>query len=194
MIGIILSPIGGEVFPFPPDREIGTDDLELTSEQSQTLQDLKVQFHREQAKIRRKIMIKRMELRTLNSEDLRAYKGEEIRRQIQSLLFQVRERSLFYRQEAYMIFTPEQRKKISSESDLGFHCGGWFRRGGDGVPGLEAGDPHRRNRIRSETKPKVPLSYEPSQTILKPKTLQLSLLPLFGHDGSFRHSHYQRVF
>jgi hypothetical protein len=139
IIGTIFSPMGGEVFCSPADHEIGTDDLELTSEQIQTLQDLKVQFHREQAQIRRKIMIKRMELRTFTPEDLRADKGEEIRRQIQSLLLQARERSLFYRQEAYMIFTLEQRKKISSESDLGFHCGGWFRRGGRWGAGIGSG-------------------------------------------------------
>jgi hypothetical protein len=50
MVGMILSPVGGEVFSSPPDHEIGTDDLKLTSEQSQTLQDLKVQFHRSNEK------------------------------------------------------------------------------------------------------------------------------------------------
>ena len=111
----------------PEDRDMN---LDLTPGQSQTLKNLKIQFYREQDQIRRKIMIKRMELRTLNPEEIRTDKGEEIRRQIQSLLIQARERSLFYRQEAFLVYTPEQRKKISAETDLGFHCRGWFRRGG----------------------------------------------------------------
>jgi hypothetical protein len=111
----------------PEDREVN---LDLTPGQIQELNDLKAQFRREEEQIRKKIMIKRMEFRTLNPEELKSDKGEEIRRQIQSLLFQARERSLFYRQEALMVYTPEQRKKISAEADLGFHCRGWFHRGG----------------------------------------------------------------
>jgi hypothetical protein len=141
MIGIIFNPMGGKVFSFPQDLDLGADDLELSLEQIQTLKDLKIQFQREQAQLRRKILIKRMELRTLNPEDLRADKGEEIRRQIQSLLIQARERSLFYRQEAFMVFTLEQRKKISAEADLGFHCRGFFRRGGRWGAGMESEGP-----------------------------------------------------
>ena len=111
----------------PEDREVN---LDLTPGQIQELNDLKAQFRREEEQIRKKIMIKRMEARTLSSEDFRGEKGEEIRGQIQSFLFQIRERSLFYRQEAFRVLTPEQRKKMSSEIDLGFHCRGWFRRGG----------------------------------------------------------------
>ena len=86
-------------------------------------------------------MIKRMELRTLNAEEIRAEKGEEIRREIQTLLIQVRERSLYYQQEATLVLTPGQRKKISVETDLGFHCGGWFRRGGRWGMGSGSGGP-----------------------------------------------------
>jgi len=122
----------------PEDRDMN---LDLTPGQSQTLKNLKIQFYREQDQIRRKIMIKRMELRTLNPEEIRTDKGEEIRRQIQSLLIQARERSLFYQQEAFMVYTPEQRKKISAETNLGFHCRGWFRRGGRWGAGIGSGSP-----------------------------------------------------
>ncbi len=90
-------------------------------------------------------MIRRMELRTMNAEEIRAEKGEEIRREIQSLLFQARERSLHYRQEAILVLTPEQQKRISVDTDLGFHCGGWHRRGGRwGMGAGGGGSPHSR--------------------------------------------------
>lgn len=141
ILGITLGPLG-----FPPPAvsagpEIRADDLELTPDQVQTLKTLNQEFQREQAQIRRKVMIRRMELRTLNAEETRAGKKEEIRREIQTLLFQARERSLYFQQEAILVLTPEQRKRISVETDLGFHCGGWFRRGGRWGMGSGSGGP-----------------------------------------------------
>ncbi|MBI4767171.1 MAG: Spy/CpxP family protein refolding chaperone [Deltaproteobacteria bacterium] len=141
ILGIGLGPMGFETRAVSAGPEIRADDLELTPDQAQTLKTLNQQFHREQAQIRRKIMIKRMELRTLNAEEIRADEGEELRREIQALLLQARERSLYYRQEAYQVLTPEQRKKIPVETDLGFHCGGWFRRGGRWGMGSGSGGP-----------------------------------------------------
>jgi hypothetical protein len=141
IIGISLGPMGFETSSFsagPEDRDVN---LDLTPGQIQELNDLKAQFRREEEQIRKKIMMKRMEFRTLNPEELKSDQGEEIRRQIQSLLLQARERSLFYRQEAFMVFTPEQRKKISAETDLGFHCRGWFHRGGRWGTGTGSGEP-----------------------------------------------------
>lgn len=128
LVGIILIPMTFE--SFSAEAEIRAEDLELTPDQVQTLKSLNRQFYREQAQIRKKIMVKRMEYRALSAEEFRGEKGEEIRSQIQSLLLQSRERALFYRQEAFRIYTPEQQKKISPLNDLGFHCGGGFRRGG----------------------------------------------------------------
>jgi Spy/CpxP family protein refolding chaperone len=130
--------MGFETYSFaagPENREVN---LDPTPEQIQTLKDLKIQFHREQSQIRKKIMIKRMEARTLTPDEFNGEKGDEIRNQIQSLMLQARERSLFYREEAYRVYTPEQRKKISPDTDLGFHCRGWFRRGGRWGSGTES--------------------------------------------------------
>ena len=130
ILAISLGPMGFETFSFsagPENREVN---LDLTSEQIQTIKDLKIQFRREEAQIQKKIMIKRMEFRTLNPEEISGEKGEEIRRQMKALMLQARGRSLFYQQEAFLVLTPEQRKKISFETDLGFHCRGWFHRGG----------------------------------------------------------------
>jgi len=122
--------MGFETYSFSADLENRDDDLELTSGQIQTLKELKTQFRRELAQIRKKIRIKRIELKTLTHEEYRAEKWEELKREIQSLMLQARERALFYQKEALMVFTPEQQKKIPAEFNLGFHCGGWFRRGG----------------------------------------------------------------
>lgn len=130
MIGASLCPRG--VGAFPPSRgpDRWAENLNLTSEQAQTLKDLQRQFRREQAQIRKKIMLKRLELRTLTPEELREDKGDEARRQIQSQMLQARERALVYQKEALAVLTPEQQKNLPAETDLGFHCGGWFSRGG----------------------------------------------------------------
>ena len=130
MIGVFLGSMGFETYSFSAGLENRDQDLELTSGQIQTLKELKSQFRRELAQIRKKIMIKGIELKTLTHEEYQAEKGEELKREIQSLMLQARERSLFYQKGAFMVFTTEQQKKIPAESNLGFHCGGWFRRGG----------------------------------------------------------------
>ena len=139
IIGMTLSLVG--VSTFSLGQEIRADDLRLTPGQIQTLSELRIQFHQETIQIRKKVMLKRMELRTLTHEESRTEKGEEIRREIQSLMVQARERSLFYRQEAFGVFTPDQQKKIAAESDLGFHCGRWFHRGGRWGTGTGKGRP-----------------------------------------------------
>lgn len=130
MIGTSLCP--REVGAFPPSGgpDRWAENLNLTSEQAQTLKDLHRQFRQELIQIRKNIMLLRMELRTLTSEELRRDKGDEARRQIQSQMLQARERALVYQKEALEVLTPEQQKKLPAETDLGFHCGGWFRRGG----------------------------------------------------------------
>jgi hypothetical protein len=141
ILGLGLGPLGFAPPAVSAGPEIRTDDLELTPDQVQTLKTLNREFQREQAQIRKKVMIRRMELRTLNAEEIRADKGEEIRREIQALLFQARERSLYFQQEAILVLTPEQRNRISVETDLGFHCGGWFRRRGRWGMGTGNGGP-----------------------------------------------------
>jgi hypothetical protein len=141
IIVISLGPMGVETCFSSAGPEGRDMNLDLTPGQVQALKDLNVQFYREQSQLREKIIIKRMEARNLSPDDFRGEKGEEIRSQIQSFLFQVRERSLFYRQEAFKVLTPEQRKKISTETDLGFHCRGWLRRGGRWGAGSGSGGP-----------------------------------------------------
>lgn len=145
VLGISLGLAGFEPLAFSASLETRTDELMLTPDQLQTLKILTQQFNQEQVQIRRKIMIKRNELRTLTAEEIPTDKGEAIRREIQTLLFQARERSLFYREAAFSILTPEQRKKISAEADLGFHCGGLFRhRGRWGMgPGSGGSEPSK---------------------------------------------------
>ena len=123
IIGLGLHLVGSEALSAPPDPEIWAEKLNLLPEQVQTLKDLRGRFRQELIQNRKKIMIKRLELRTLTPEEYKGEKGEELRREIQSLYLQARERSLFYQQEALRIFTPEQREKLFSEMDLGFHCG-----------------------------------------------------------------------
>jgi hypothetical protein len=130
ILGINLALLGFNPLAVSAGSEIQADELELTPDQVLTLKSLNQQFHRDQAQIRRKIMIKRLELKTLNTEEIKAEQVEELRREIQSLLIQAREKALFFRQEAIQVFTPRQREKISAENDLGFHCRGWLRRGG----------------------------------------------------------------
>ncbi|MBA4394867.1 MAG: hypothetical protein C0407_15050 [Desulfobacca sp.] len=137
IFGMTLCPIGAEAFSSPGGLDSWAEKLNLTSEQAQTLSDLQGQFRQELTQIRKKIMPKLMEFRTLSSEEVKGEKGNEFRRQIQSLMLQARERSLVYQKEALAVLTPEQRKKFPAESDLGFHCRGWFRRGGG--PGMGTG-------------------------------------------------------
>lgn len=147
VMGLVLHLAGIEAFSASPNPEPGAENLNLTPEQTQSLKELKSRFRQELTQVRKKIMMKRMELRTLTPEENKGERGEELRRQIQSLLLQAHERSLFYYQEALKIFTPEQLKKLPSDTDLGFWPGMGFRRGmGLGMgPGMGHGmGPGRR--------------------------------------------------
>jgi Spy/CpxP family protein refolding chaperone len=130
VIGIALNPIRVGAFPSSGGPYSWGENLSLTPEQTQTLKDLQRQFRQELAQFRNKIMLKRMELRTMTSEEFKGEKGEESRRLMQSLMMQARERSLVYQKEALAVLTPEQKKKLPAETDLGFQCRGWLRRGG----------------------------------------------------------------
>ncbi|MGC1401863.1 MAG: Spy/CpxP family protein refolding chaperone [Thermodesulfobacteriota bacterium] len=129
IVGLGLHLAGIEALSASPNPEPWAENLNLTPEQAQNLKELKSRFHQESAQGRKKIMMKRMELRTLTPEENKGETGEALRRQIQSLLLQAHERSLFYYQEALKVFTPEQREKLSPETDLGFRPGMGFRRG-----------------------------------------------------------------
>jgi hypothetical protein len=105
------------------------------------LNDLQRQFRQELAQFRKKIMLKRMEFRTMTSEEFKGEKGEESRRLILSLMILARERSLVYQKEALAVLTPDQQKKLPAETDLGFHCQGLFRWGGGLGRGAGQGGP-----------------------------------------------------
>lgn len=147
VMGLALGLSGVEVDCAFPDMGPWSENLNLTPEQVQSLKEIKNRFRLEEVQIRKKIMMKRMELRTLTPEESRGEPGEELRRKIQALLFQGRERSLYYHQEALKVLTPEQQKKLPSDADLGFQCRMGFGRGGMGMgrgmgrgrrgPGLE---------------------------------------------------------
>lgn len=130
-MGLSLSVIGA--FSASAYTEPFVENLDLTPEQAQTFKDLRSRFRQELVQIQKKIVLCRLELRTLTPEEYKGEKGEEFRRQTQSLLLKVRERSLFYQQEALRILTPEQRGKLPPETDLGFHWGRMFRGGGPGM-------------------------------------------------------------
>jgi hypothetical protein len=132
--GLNFTPAGSAA---PLEDESVLSGLDLNPEQGRLLKDLKTQFRQEENEIRKKVMLKRMEFRTLSPEEFKGEKGEDLRRQMQALMLQARERALFYQQEALSILTPEQKKKLPPDCDLGFHCRGWFRRGGG--PGMGMG-------------------------------------------------------
>jgi Spy/CpxP family protein refolding chaperone len=133
IIGLGFCLAGVEAFSAPPYAEPREELLNLSPEQAQNLKDLKSRFSQEFIQIRKKIMMKRMELRTLTPEENKGERGGELRRQIQSLLIQARERSLFYHQEALKVLTPEQRKQIPPDTDLGFQCNMGLRGRGPGM-------------------------------------------------------------
>jgi Spy/CpxP family protein refolding chaperone len=129
----------------PPEDEPGWSTLDLAPEQLRLLRDLRGQFTTEERGIRKKMMHKRMELMTLSPEDFKGEKGEDLRRQIQSLLLQARDRVLFYQQEALNVLTPEQKKRLPPDFDLGFRCRGWFHQGGHSGMGMGMGKGRPRN-------------------------------------------------
>lgn len=89
--------------------------------------------------------IKRLELRTLSEEEYRGQPGEQLRREMQSLMLQTRERALFYQKEALKVLSPEQRENLPPGTDLGFH--GRFGMG-HGM-GMRKGMGHGRAPARS---------------------------------------------
>jgi Spy/CpxP family protein refolding chaperone len=123
----------------PSEEGPGWSGLDLTPEQGRLLKDLRRQFALEEKGIHKTMMHKRMELMTLPSEDFKGEKGEDLRHQIQALMLQARERALFYQQEALTLLTPEQKKKLPPDFDLGFRCRGWFRQGGGSGMGMGMG-------------------------------------------------------
>jgi len=116
----------------PVEDDPGIAGLNLAMEQRSLLKGLRESFRKEEREIHRNMMQQKMELRTLSPEEVRGEKGEGLRRQIQSLMLQARERALYYQQEALAVLTPEQKKKLPPDADLGFHCRGWFG-GGRGL-------------------------------------------------------------
>ncbi|MBI5585850.1 MAG: hypothetical protein HY892_18720 [Deltaproteobacteria bacterium] len=130
------------------DVPAGFENLNLTREQQQALQDLQNRFRQDLDQIRQKITALRLELRTLSPEDRRGAKGQGIRTGIRELFVSGREKALFYQQETWKLLKEEQREKIPPGNDLGFRCHfggfmGWghgreFRRGPGAPPsGLE---------------------------------------------------------
>jgi Spy/CpxP family protein refolding chaperone len=117
--------------PSAEEGPAGFEDLNLTREQQQALQELQNRFRQEIDQIRKKIMALRLELRTLSLEDRPGPKGQEIRTGIRELSVSGREKALFYQQEAWKLLKEEQREKISPGNDLGFRChfGGFMGRG-----------------------------------------------------------------
>jgi hypothetical protein len=126
----------------PPSRdwENGTVSLNLTDEQAQAFQELRHRFRQELIQIRKKMADKRLELRTLSEEESQGVRGEEIRKDLQALLLNGREKALVYQSEALKILRADQKEKLPAGSDLGFRCH-WGSLLGGG-----AGRDFRRNR------------------------------------------------
>ena len=135
-LGAGLSPAG------PPDRELesGSVNLNLTDDQAQAFQELRNSFRQELIQVRKKMASKRLELRTLSEEEFQGLRGEEIRRDLQALFLNGRERALVYQSEALKILRADQKEKLPAGSDLGFRCQ-WGSLMGGG-PGRD----FRRNR------------------------------------------------
>jgi len=148
-LGAGLSPAG------PPERELegGSVMLNLTDEQARAFQDLRNKFRQEMIQVRKKMASKRLELRTLSEEELQGPRGEEIRRDLQALFLDGRERALVYQAEALKILRAEQKEKLPPGSDLGFRCRwGFFMGGGPG-----------RGFNRNRKHPELPAETPPSQ-------------------------------
>jgi len=132
VLAVMLVPLWARAMPRGGGPEPWAEEVQLTAEQVQILKTLQGQFRQELVQIHHKVMVKRMELRTLASETFKEEKGEELRRQIQALRIQARERTLAYQKEALAVLTPEQQKKISPECELGFRCWVWPSQKGKG--------------------------------------------------------------
>ena len=135
-LGASLSPAG------PPERELesGSVNLNLTDDQAQAFQELRNRFRQELIQVRKKMARLRWELRTLSEEEFQGVRGEEIRRDLQALFLNGRERALAVQSEALKILRADQKEKLPAGSDLGFRCQ-WGSLMGGG-PGRD----FRRNR------------------------------------------------
>ncbi len=119
--------------PSDPDSEIGSLNLNLTDDQAQTIQELRNRFRQEMIQIRKRMASKRLELRTLSEEEFQGVRGEEIRKDLQALFLNGRERALVYQSEALKILREDQKEKLPAGSDMGFRCHwGPFMGGGPG--------------------------------------------------------------
>jgi hypothetical protein len=135
-LGAGLSPAG------PQDRESesGSVNLNLTDDQAQAFQELRNRFRQELIQVRKKMARLRWELRTLSEEEFQGVRGEEIRRDLQALFLNGRERALAVQSEALKILRADQKEKLPAGSDLGFRCQ-WGSLMGGG-----SGREFRRNR------------------------------------------------
>jgi len=118
-----------------PDRELesGSVNLNLTDDQAQAFQELRNRFSQEMIQVRKKMASKRLELRTLSEEEFQGVRGEEIRKDLQALFLNGRERALVVQSEALKILRSDQKEKLPAGSDLGFRCPwGSFMGGGPG--------------------------------------------------------------
>ncbi len=104
----------------------------LTEVQWQSLNALRAEFQKEMIELRKKIMVRRMELHTLSPEERRGEKGEALRGELRQLMTQTRERALFYEQEAMKLMTPEQWERFQAQPPPGFPCRGRVRYGRSG--------------------------------------------------------------
>ncbi len=116
--GAGLSPAG------PPDRDSENEslNLNLSDDQAQAFQELRNRFRQEMIQVRKKMALKRLELRTLSEEELQSVRGEEIRKDLQTLFLNGRERALVYQSEALKILRADQKERLPAGSDMGFRC------------------------------------------------------------------------
>ena len=139
----------------PPDMdsENGSANLNLTDDQAQAFQELRNRFRQEMILIRKKMASKRLELRTLSEEELQGVRGEEIRKDLQALFLNGRERALVYQSEALKILRADQKEKLPPGSDMGFRCH-W---------GSLMGGGHGRGFHRNRNHPALPSEKTPIQ-------------------------------
>jgi Spy/CpxP family protein refolding chaperone len=147
---LMVFPSRIETFPRSAHQENWAKHLQLSAEQVQVLRAIQRQYRQELVQINHKVMLKRIELKSLNQEEFMGENGEELRRQIQTLRIRARERSLVYQKEALAILTPEQQKKLPPDCTMGFYCREWMPRGGmgrgmgrslPGPPSTQEGEP-----------------------------------------------------
>jgi hypothetical protein len=136
LILVLVGALGAGISRARPpdmDSETGSANLKLTDDQAQAFQELRNRFRQDMIQIRKKMASKRLELRTLSEEEFQGVRGEEIRKDLQALFLNGRERALVYQSEALKILRADQKEKLPAGSDLGFRCHwGPFRGGGPG--------------------------------------------------------------